>query len=182
MRIDRIVICILLVLSLSMGSIACASGLSYIACDCGKDDCTCFIQLGDSGDFVKGIVELLIEQSYLEAETPKGRYSEEVEAAVDRFQKDHHLPITGTMDDDTLTLLIWGVLPEKLDVMMPVESRKPETYPDTVYVPTDGGIKRHSEPECSGIYDPRKVSIRNAVKLEYDACEKCEVYRERLLH
>ena len=86
------------------------------------------------------------------------------------------------MDDDTLTLLIWGILPNELDKVMPVQRYDPSTYPDMVYVPTDGGKKRHQGPECCDMYDPRKVSIRNAAALRYDACKICEVEREKLLH
>ena len=182
MRIIRIVLCVLLMLSISTDGFAFTSASSYIPCDCGMDDCICFIQLGDSGGFVKGIVDLLIEQNYLDANVPKNQFSGNVRSAVEQFQNDHNLPATGMMDDDTLTLLIWGMLPEELDAVMPVKKSEPETYPDTVYVPTDGGKKRHSNPECSDMYDPRKVSIRNAAKLKYDACKKCEAERERLLY
>ena len=90
--------------------------------------------------------------------------------------------IARELSNDTLTLLIWGVLPEALDARQPVERGRPETYPDMVYVPTDGGQKRHSIRDCCDRYDPRKVSIRNAARMGYDACEKCEVEREQTLH
>ena len=58
----------------------------------------------------------------------------------------------------------------------------PETYPEMVYIPTDGGLMRHSGPECSGMYDPRKVSIRNAAALGFEPCKRCEAGREDSLH
>ena len=182
MKIMRIALCAMLILFQLIQGAALASGSSFIPCDCGHDVCICFIQLGDSGGFVKGIINLLIDQRYLDTGTPRNLYSNTVKEAVERFQKDNSLPITGTMDDDTLTLLIWGMLPEELDVRMPVSRYARETYPDMVYVPTDGGKKRHSDPECSDMYDPRKVSIRNADKIGFKACKKCEVDRENLLH
>ena len=71
---------------------------------------------------------------------------------------------------------------EALDVEMPVEKGRPETYPEAVFIPTDGGSKRHSVPECSGMYDPRKVSIRNAAALGFEPCKRCEAGREDSLH
>lgn len=161
---------------------AIATSLSYIPDDCGNTDCTCFVQRGDTGGFVKGIIGLLKDQGYLDRKAKSAQFTEEVEKAVISFQTDNQLPPTGTMDDDTLTLLIWGMLPQDLDRVMPIKKNDPATFPDTVYVPTDGGKKRHSKPECSDMYDPRKVSIRNAEALGYGACSKCEKDRERTLH
>ena len=162
--------------------LALASGTSYIPCECSREPCICFIREGDEGRAVKVVIELLIGKDYLDPKTKIGQFNADVTQAVLRFQRDNKLPATGTMDDDTLTLLIWDMLPEKLDKAMPTERGKPETCPDMVYIPTDGGKKRHSKPECSKMYDPRKVSIRNAAKLGFDACKRCETDRERLLH
>ena len=155
---------------------------SYIPDDCGLKDCICFVQKGDRGGFVKGIINLLKDRGYLGQKEKTTLFTEKVEAAVIAFQKDNGLPQTGTMDDDTLTLLIWGMSPRRLDKAMPVKRNDPATFPDTVYVPTDGGRKRHGDPKCSNMYDPRKVSIRNAEALGYGACLKCEKDRERKLH
>ncbi len=153
---------------------------SYIPCDCGRDPCACFIQLGDEGGFVRAIGERLCDLEYVDETTPTGIFSEEIEQAVIRFQYDNGLPHTGTMDDDTLTLLLWGMSPEELDVRMPIRRTDPSTYPDPVFIPTDGGEKRHSKPTCSGMLDSRKVSIRNAALAGFDACGKrgCERSRE----
>ena len=182
MKTMKIALCAFLALLPLISGAAFAFGASHIPCDCGQEPCACFIQIGDSGSFVAGIIDRLIDQGYLETGMEKNSYSRTVEAAAGRFQQDHGLPQTGMMDDDTLTLLIWGVLPEALDARQPVERDRPETYPDMVYVPTDGGQKRHSNPDCCDMYDPRKVSIRNAARMGYDACEKCEVEREQTLH
>ena len=173
---------ILLTILVSLPARASTRSLSYIPCDCGNAECTCFIQLGDAGGFVKGIINLLKDQGYLDSRAKTGQFTEEVESAVLSFQKENGLPATGTMDDDTLTLLIWGMLPQDLDKVMPVTRGDPSTFPDTVYVPTDGGKKRHGTPTCSNMYDPRKVSIRNAEAIGNDACKKCERKREEALH
>lgn len=162
-----------------------ASGLSYIPCDCLNEPCSCFIQEGDEGNFVKEIIKLLTKKKYLPKKfTPKTIFNADVTKAVKQFQKDNNLMPTGTMDDDTLTLLIWDMLPEKLDRVMPLVSGKPSTYPDTVYIPTDGGKKRHATRECCNMEDPRKVSIRNAEEIGFDACKikYCERYVELTLH
>ena len=88
-----------------------------------------------------------------------------MENAVIAFQTDNRLEPTGQMDDETLTLLLWNMTPEQLD----------RTNPNyrTVYIPVNGGKKRHLNPECSGMDHPRKVSDRNAEALGFDGCKKC---------
>ena len=176
----KVVAALLLAMLLALPALA--TGASFIPDDCGLQPCSCFIQLGDSGECVRQIVRLLAERGYLSAASRTAQFTRKVEGAVIQFQQDNDLPATGTLDDDTLTLLIWGMLPEALDVEMPVEKGRPETYPEMVYIPTDGGSKRHSRPECSGMYDPRKVSIRNAAALGFEPCKKCEAGREDSLH
>ena len=162
-------ILILLVFILSFGS-SLAEGKSFIPCDCHSDPCECFIQLGDEGGAVKKIITKLIEKKYLGKKVSKDMFTREVEKAVKQFQQDNNLDPTGMMDDDTLTLLLHGVLPEKLDITDPYSNC------NTIYIPTDGGKKRHSNPECSGMYDPRKVSDRNAEELGFDPCKKCYIH------
>lgn len=180
MRRSIVKLTILFALLCALPAQALTRSSSYIPDDCGNRDCTCFIQLGDTGNFVKGIIKCLKEQGYLGQKVRVGQFTEEVEAAVIRFQKDGGLPPTGTMDDDTLTLLVWGMLPLELDEVMPVARGVPSTYPDMVYVPTDGGKRRHGKPDCSGMYNPRKVSIRNADRIGFKACKICELEREQL--
>ncbi len=142
---------------------------SYIQCDCLSDNCSCFIQKGDEGGAVERIIDKLIEGKYLPRDTPHDIFSEDIEAAVINFQNDNGLEKTGMLDDDTLTLLLWGVLPEKLDIL------HPETLSqcNTVYIPVHGGKKRHLSEKCSKMENPKKVSDRNAEKLGFDPCKKC---------
>ena len=180
MRIKSTILSFILIQILVVSAMA--ASRSFIPCDCNQQPCTCFVQLGDEGGFVKGIVELLIDQGYLAPNTPTGLFSEDVEAGVIEFQRDHNLPQTGTMDDDTLTLLIWGMSPEKLDKASPIVSGDPKTYPDQVFIPTDGGKKHHFKKTCCNMYDPRKVSIRNAAQLGFDACGKCAKKKEKNMY
>ena len=162
--VQHIVLFLLLAVFLMSGT-AQASGRSYISCDCAGTPCQCFIQQGDTGSAVNQIISILIEKGYLASDASAGSYSTAVEAAVKQFQSDHLLPASGVMDDDTLTLLLWGLPPEKLD--------ESNSAVRTVYIPTDGGRKRHLKATCSGMYNPRKVSERNAQKLGFDPCKKC---------
>ena len=165
-------LCSLLIL-FSAGA-ALAQGASYIPCDCGQNPCTCFIQVGDEGGFVKGIVLLLKEQGYCGDKVKITIFTEEARAGVMKFQEENALPVIGTLDDDTLTLLIWGMLPEELDARKPFDPDDPLTNPETVFVPTDGGKDRHRRATCSGILDPRKVSVRNAEKMGFPPCSQCK--------
>lgn len=147
--------------------LVCRLVCAQIMCDCGQKECVCFIQMGDEGIAVKGIIKRLADQGYLKS--GKGStYNERVVDAVCAFQKDNGVQATGMMDDDTLTLLIWGMDAEALD------RAKPKSNPGTVYVPTDGGKKRHKKPTCSGMYDPRKMSVRNAEALDIEVCKRCK--------
>ena len=157
-----------------------AEGLSYIPCTCGQDPCVCFLQTLDQGPIIGAIIKYLRVQGYVK-EDRITQFTREILDATLQFQADHDLPLTGTWDDTSLTLLIWGMTPKELDETMPPLAGKEETYPDMCYVPSDGGHKRHSDPDCSEMYDPRKVSIRNAAALGFDACSKCEGAYERRL-
>ena len=138
---------------------------SYIPCNC-IGHCVCFIQKDDEGNFVKAIIKELIKKNYLPKKTPTGRFTDDVEKAVKQFQSDHQLEQTGMMDDDTLTILLWDMTPNELDKITSPHDAK------TVFIPTDGGKKRHIKETCSGMEDPRKVSIRNADIVGFDACKR----------
>ena len=180
--IKRLIALWIIVLSILLSGCSRAEGTSHISCDCGEDPCICFIQLGDEGQAVKAIVTRLISKGYLEANADKNVFSRKTEKAVRQFQEEHLLEQTGMMDDETLTYLLWDMSSEELDKSRPINPLNPSTFPDTVYIPTDGGKKRHSNPKCSNMLDPRKVSIRNAAELGFEACKKCEVQQELILH
>ena len=167
--VKRYLAAVLLAITLFFVVPSLGEGKSYIPCDCLFGRCSCFIQLGDEGGAVKKIIEMLIEKKYLGKKTPKGIFSKDVEKAVKKFQADNDLEETGMMDDDTLTFLIWGMSPEDVDAKIGW------SYEDckTVFLPTDGGKKKHIKPTCSKMEDPRKVSNRNAEMLGFDPCGRC---------
>ncbi len=159
---SRLALFLLLLLSL-LPSAALAS--SRIIDDCGESPCVCFLQEGDEGIAVKGVIKLLKKQKYLNGSP--SLFTSDVTKAVRKVQATYGLDETGFLDDDTLTCLIWGMTADELD------EAKPSSDPDEVWVPTNGGKKRHRLPTCSNMLSPRKMSARNAEALGLDACKKC---------
>ena len=148
---------------------------AHIPCMCNNppDKCTCFIQLGDKGLAVERIIEKLQEQGYVNS-VKKKEFTLEIQKAVIQFQSDHNLECTGWMDDETLNALLANVLPNE-------SSKHSEHYWDGIYyVPTDGGIRFHSDPYCSGMLHPRMISGVNAESLGlkhcgWNSCVKCSL-------
>lgn len=138
-----------------------------IECACREENCICFLQLQDEGTAMRGVIALLKEKGYLTDGRIKVTYTEKVETAVKALQKEHQLPETGLLDDETLTYLIWGMSSAELDEVKPLLSR------DVVWVPTGGGEKYHGKMNCSGMGNPRKMLRRNADALGIEPCRRC---------
>ena len=138
-----------------------------IPCICGQEDCLCFIQMGDEGHPVEAIQNQLVSQGYLAQNDDASIFDENTKMAVIAFQLENNLEATGMMDDDTLTLLLWGLLPDELDQVDPLSIGKP------VWIPTDGGIRHHKRATCCAMLDPRLISQRNALKMEMTRCGRC---------
>lgn len=163
---SRLTLLLLLLLLLLLSLLPSASlASSHIADDCGKSPCVCFLQEGDEGIAVKGVIKLLKKQKYLSG-SPSS-FTGDVTKAVRKLQAAYGLDETGLLDDDTLTCLIWGMTADELD------SADSSSDPNEVWVPTNGGKKRHRRPTCSGMISPRKMSARNAEALGLDPCKKC---------
>ena len=90
-----------------------------------------------------------------------------------------HIPIPGhtcwswtecytgvQVDNETLTLLIFYGMPESMYLWN-------EKAQALLWVPSDGGVCKHTDPQCSGILNPRKISAMNAEALMLDACDHC---------
>ena len=137
-----------------------STAVAEIPCDCGQSQCTCFIQIGDEGIAVKGIIVHLNEMGYLK-KSSGSMFDDEVYEAVRGFQLDSGITQTGMIDDVTLSLLLNN---------KPLDSSEADHI---VWVPTDGGKKSHSNPYCSGMYDPRKISVDNATALGIEPCKRC---------
>ena len=139
---------------------------AHIPCMCNNpsDQCTCFIQLGDKGLAVERIIECLKNKGYLDQPAKKKEFTLDVKQAVVQFQSDNNLECTGRMDDETLNALLRDILPDE-------SSTHSALYWDGIYyVPTDGGIRYHSDPTCCGMYNPRLISGVNAESLGLKHC------------
>ena len=144
-----------------------------ITCQCSQDPCLCFIQPGDEGFAVQRIQHALVTQGYLTSGNyTSGLYDSETHDAILRFQTANGLPANGVMDDATLTLLLWSMLPDKLSSVSPLSN----AY--AVWIPTDGGKKYHAvvncRPQLFTILNPRIISVRNAEYLGFDPCKICD--------
>lgn len=156
-----------LLLTLCLCLLSCAA-CAEILCICEQAECLCFIQLGDGGMAVEAIQNALIDQGCLAAKDDASAFDENTRQAVIAFQTANGLSPTGMMDDDTLTLLLWGMLPEALDAAQPDSSNLP------MWVPTGGGIRHHDTPTCSAMHAPRLVSQRNALAMGMLQCGRCK--------
>ena len=159
----RKVLFVLLLLSLCL-----CTAQAEIPCRCGQEPCGCFIQLGDEGPAVEFIQNTLTAQGFLALRDDASAFDEKTRQAVLRFQEANDLSPTGVMDDDTLTLLLWGMSPDALDAAQPFSSTL------VVWIPTDGGIRHHDKPSCSKMFDPRLVSQRNALAMGMLHCGRCK--------
>lgn len=134
--------------------------------DCGQSPCVCFLQQGDEGVAVQGVIKLLKKQRYLSS-SPSS-FTGAVTKAVKKLQAAHGLEESGMLDDDTLTCLVFGMTADELN------EAQPRSNPDEVWVPTNGGKKRHRRSTCSNMLSPRKMSVRNADALGLDPCKRCK--------
>ncbi len=141
-------------------------------CDCGFDAekgeaCACFLQEGDIGPAVNGVIEHLKERGYLPFSHARGVFDREVTEAVMKFQRDMDLTETGVLDNDTLTyLLLYGIFTDFYTMI--------EDENTLVWIPTDGGIRYHTSNGCSNMIAPRKISRRNAAALGIELCGHCK--------
>ncbi len=162
MKLRRSICCLLCTVLLLLTPL---SSQAVILDDCGRKKCICFLQKNDEGIAVRGITELLVELGYIEKAT--STYTQDVVDAVTWFQEDYQLNASGMMDDDTLTLLIYGMLADEMT------AEYPEYDESVVYISTSGGKKYHLKKTCSNMENPRKMSARNAQGLGIEPCKKC---------
>ena len=138
-----------------------------LPCVCFQEPCVCYIQLDDGGPALEYIQHALISQGFLNESNDAYLFDKYTLQAILAFQESNNLPQTGTLDDATLTLLLWGMLPEELDLAEPLSKGR------LVWIPTDGGIRRHLKPDCCGMFSPRRVSVRNAELMNMLPCGIC---------
>lgn len=156
----------LFALLLTLSFLLAVPALAAIEDDCGQTPCVCFLQEGDEGIAVEGVTKLLAQQGYLAKKSSS--YTAAVSKAVTAFQSGNGLEQTGMMDDDTLTMLIYG---QTSDALTAADGN---SNPREVWVPVNGGKKRHGKATCSGMDHPRKMSVRNADALGIEPCGRCK--------
>ena len=87
---------------------------------------------GSKGEDVQKVQQLLIDQGYLTG-VADGDFGNKTEKAVMDFQKDHDLPVTGIVDDETFTVLSGKSTDDSTEAGVPEESVDQDT--DEVDVP-----------------------------------------------
>ena len=162
---------LLFCLMLSFSALSETAAADLFACDCEFDAekgevCQCFLQEGDIGPAVNGVIECLKERGYLPFSHARGVFDGEVTEAVKRFQYDADLTETGVLDHETLAYLLFYEMFTSLYSM---------TWEDSalLWVPTDGGDCVHDHKACSNMIAPRKISEKNATALGIKKCEHC---------
>ena len=109
---------ILLLVLLALSAVCVAENGDPFQCTCGFDaqmgeTCACFLQKGDTGPAVNGVIEHLKEKGYLPFSHARGVFDEEVTESIRRFQRDLDLNETGVMDHETMSyLLSYDVFPD----------------------------------------------------------------------
>lgn len=112
-------------------------------------------------------IHICINRCYISSNARIEIYDDAIVDAVKQFQANKNLPDTGMMDDETLTQLLWGISVNELDELYPMLN------PNSMWIPTDGGKRRHCDPLCCDMYDPRLISIRNADVIGMYPCKRC---------
>ena len=151
MQLKNVAYCmrrLLAILLLFMLAPSAGSASDKIFCDCEETACICFIQKGDEGPYVSAVIKLLKSKGYCEAWQKVSILDEGAVQGIIALQKKHDLPQTGMLDDETLTLLIFDMLPDALDAADPLSCG------DYNWIPTDGGKKRHIDSLCCNMYAP----------------------------
>lgn len=134
-------------------------------CEFGVEACGCYLQMGDQGPAVEGVIALLKEKGFLSGKHSKGVFDEECRQAVMAFQKSIGAFETGMLDHVSLTHLIWG--DEMAGLYIDGE------IPEMDLIPVNGGEKRHAIYTCSGMISPRLVAVYNAEFFGMEPCGKC---------
>ncbi len=63
--------------------------------------------------------------------------------------------------------------PQPTTNTQPSDNPNVPVTPDYVWIPTHGGTKYHSSPDCSNMDGPRQVTVEEALSLGFTPCSKC---------
>lgn len=124
------------------------------------------LQKGSKGDDVKALQQRLIELNYLSG-SADGDYGNKTKSAVELFQKDAAIPVTGIADAETQDILYSEYAPVAkvyLNLDFKAISRDPDSYNGKNYTFTGKVIQVMEEEMESYTY----VAMRIATKNNYD--------------
>ena len=118
-----------------------------------------YIQYGDTDTVVGEIQDLLglTETDRVSGGPLFGRYTQD---AVESFQAENGLEVTGVITPETLLLLLgWEAGSEEASFL--------------VWIPMHGGTRFHNDPGCSSMDTPRLVPEACAEELGFTPCKRC---------
>ena len=130
------------------------------------------IKRGDSGEDVVTIQKRLIELNYLSG-SADGSFGSGTEKAVREFQAANGTTETGIIDENTYNALMESSAPAKIIAAAPQIQEEVTRSEPMVWIPTNGGKKYHTRSSCSGMIDPRQVTLSEAVSLGFEPCKRC---------
>ena len=125
------------------------------------------IARGAKGEEVQALQELLIDLGFLEDEAD-GSFGLKTEAALMAFQAAAGLEPSGIADAETLEALLDPDAPVPTFAPTP----EPKSSAEMVWIPRTGE-RYHRNKKCSGMKEPKYVTIEEAIRRGYTPCKKC---------
>ena len=122
------------------------------------------IARGAKGEEVEALQELLIDLGYL-AGKADGVFGPATERALLNFQLSAELEATGIADAETMEALLAPDAPE-------FDPEQAAGRGEMVWVPRTGE-RYHRSRKCSGMKEPKYVTIEEAIRRGYTPCKKC---------
>ena len=132
------------------------------------------LKTGMEGDAVWAAQQALFTLGYLETD-PDGTYGTTTVAAVKQFQKSNHLKADGIAGKLTLAALYSeDAVPFIASATATPKTKNTSTKSTTyVWIPQSGNCY-HKNKHCSGMKNPTRVSLQEAIDLGYTPCSKCK--------
>lgn len=132
------------------------------------------LKTGMEGEAIRAAQQALFELGYLKA-APDGTYGKTTAAAVKQFQKYNHLKADGIAGKLTLSALYSDDAIPFAAAPTANSKTKNSATKETIYVwiPKSGKCY-HKNSHCSGMKNPTKVTLQEAIDQGYRPCSKCK--------
>ena len=117
-----------------------------------------YIQYGDTDEVIGELQSLLDVRETGRDDAPI--FGDSTLLAVESFQCDYGLPVTGEFDPETLCALMGVYIDAYEDYYL-------------VWIPMHGGTRYHCDDECSNMDGPRLVPWECADLLGFTPCKRC---------